>query len=56
MKKAEIKIEVQNLAKELNITFVEAATAMQGAAAKMKSEEMITVLHNLKMEELGIEL
>ena len=56
MKKSEIKLEVEKMAKEMSISFVDAATAMQGAAAKMKSEKMIKVLHDLKMENLSISL
>lgn len=50
MNKQELKNEIENLAKEENITFLEACTAMQGAAAKMGSESMIATIHELKME------
>ena len=52
MTKSELKLEIEKLAKEENITFIEACQAMQAAAAKMNNEEMIMVVHELKMESL----
>ena len=39
MNKQELKSEIEKLAKEENITFLAACSAMQGAAAKMGSEK-----------------
>lgn len=52
MNTQELKLEIENLAKEENITFIDACKHMQSAAAKMKNEKMITVIHKLKMESL----
>jgi len=52
MNKQELKLEIEKLAKEQNISFIEACQAMQGAAAKMGSEKMITIIHEIKMESL----
>jgi hypothetical protein len=49
MNAKELKIEIEKLAKELNISFVEACQAMQGAAAQLKNEDMITAIHKIKM-------
>ena len=54
MTKAQLKAEVEKLAKEEKITFIEAASAMQGAAAKLGNEKMIKVLHDMKMEHAGL--
>ena len=54
MTKNELKLEVKKLANEMSISFIEAAQAMQGAAAKMGNEKMIATLHDIKMESLGI--
>lgn len=48
--KKELKSEIEKLAKEENITYLEACSAMQGAAAKMGSEKIISTIHELKME------
>jgi hypothetical protein len=50
MNKPQLKIQIQKLAKEENITFLEACSLMQSAAAKMNSESMISHIHDLKME------
>tara|TARA_R110002020_G_scaffold231553_1_gene442721 strand:- start:403 stop:570 length:168 start_codon:yes stop_codon:yes gene_type:complete len=50
----EVTKEIQDLAKETGVDFIKAASAMQGAAAKKGSEELITVIHNLKMEYLNL--
>ena len=50
MNKAQLKTEIQNLAKEEKITFLKACSVMQSAAAKLGSEKMISIIHDLKME------
>ena len=50
MNKQQIKTEIENLAKQENIAFLDACSAMQGAAAKMGSEKMIAIIAELKME------
>ena len=50
MNKQELKLEIEKLAKEENITFLAACSAMQGAAAKMGSEKMIAIISELKEE------
>ena len=47
-----LKLQVEKLAKEENITFIEACSALQSASAKLGNEEIIEVLHDLKMESL----
>lgn len=54
MKATDLKKEIEKLAKEENITFVAACQAMQSAAAKLGSEEMISEIHKLKMQSLGL--
>ena len=50
MNKQELKLEIEKLSKEENITFLAACSAMQGAAAKMGSEKMIAIISELKEE------
>ena len=50
MNKQELKSEIEKLAKEENITFLAACSEMQGAAAKMGSEKMISIISELKEE------
>ena len=50
MNKQELKSEIEKLAKEENITFLAACSAMQGAAAQMGSEKMISIISELKEE------
>ena len=50
MNKQELKSEIEKLAKEENITFLAACSAMQGAAVKMRSKKMITIISELKEE------
>lgn len=50
MNKQELKLEIEKLAKEENITFLAACSAMQSAAAKMGSEKMIGIISELKQE------
>lgn len=47
-----LKTTIENFAKEENITFIAACQAMQGAAAKMGNEEMISQIHEIKMNSL----
>lgn len=54
MTKQGLKTEIENMATEMDITFVEACQAMQAAASQMGNEKMITEIHNLKMESLGM--
>lgn len=54
MNKQELKSQIEKLAQEENISFIDACKAMQSAAAKLGSDEMITVIHELKMESLGL--
>ncbi len=54
MNKQQLKTEIQNLAKELNITFIEACSAMQTASVQAGNEELIPVIGELKLESLGI--
>ena len=49
MNKQELKIAIEKIATEENITFLKACSLMQGAAAKLKNEKMIAVIHELKM-------
>lgn len=50
MNKQQLKLEIEKLAQAENITFLEACSAMQGAAAKMGSEKMISIIYELKMQ------
>ena len=52
MNKQELKLEIENLATELNISFIEACKAMQAACAIKGDEKMITVIHEIKMESI----
>jgi hypothetical protein len=52
MTKQQLINEINNLAAEMKISFIEACSAMQGAAAKMGDEKMITVIHKIKMESI----
>lgn len=54
MTKQDIKKEIENLAKEMDSTFIEAASAMQTAAASMDNEEIISTIGELKLESLGL--
>ena len=53
MNATELKKEIENLAKEEKITFVEACQAMQAAAAKLGNEKMIMTIHKIKMDSLN---
>ena len=50
----EVTKAIQDLAKETGVDFIKAASAMQGAAAKKGSEELISLIHDIKMEYLNI--
>ena len=52
METTDLKKEIEKLAKEENITFVEACQALQSAANKLGDEKMITIIHKIKMQEL----
>ena len=52
MNKQALKIEIENLAKEENITFIKACQVMQGAAATMGSEKLISIIHEIKMQSI----
>lgn len=48
----ELKNEIEKLANEMSVSFLQAASAMQGVAAKMGNEEMISAIHKIKMQSL----
>lgn len=50
MNKQQLKSEIEKLAKEENITFLAACSTMQGVAAKMGSEKMISIISEIKEE------
>jgi len=50
MNKAQLKLEIEKLAKEENISFLQACSLMQSASAKMGNEQIITIIHELKIE------
>lgn len=52
MNKQSLKSQIENLAKEENITFIKACQAMQGAAATLGNEKMIMIIHEIKMESI----
>ena len=52
MTKQGLKLKAEKLAKEENITFIDACSALQSACAKLGNEKLIMILHNLKMESL----
>ena len=54
MNTAQLTQQITILAKEENITFVEACQAMQAAAGLMNDEKMITAIHHIKMDSLGL--
>ena len=49
-----MRIVVKQVADELNIDLIEAASKMQAQAAKKGNEELITDLHNFKMTVAGL--
>lgn len=54
MTKQDVKNQIEELANEMKVTFIEAASAMQTASATMGNEEMIGVIGELKLESLGL--
>ena len=50
MNESQLKLEIEKLAKQENITFLQACSHMQGAAAKMNNEKMISIIHKLKVK------
>ena len=52
MNKQQLKQEIENLAKEENVSFLTAASHIKGAAAKLGNESIIEAVHELKMESL----
>lgn len=49
-----MSITVKQVADELNVGLIQAASLMQSQAAKKGNEELIADLHNFKMKTLGI--
>lgn len=45
----DLKKAIENLAKEENISFMDACKAMQGASATKGDEKMIMAIHKIKM-------
>jgi len=54
MTKQQLQIEIENLAKEMNCTFIEACSSMQAASAMAGDESLIPVIGELKLESLGL--
>ena len=54
MTKGQLQIEIENLAKEMDCTFIEAASAMQSASAQLGNDSMIATIGELKLESLGL--
>ena len=54
MNKEQLKNEIEKLASEMNIGFIQACSLMQSAASKKGNEEIISVIGKMKMEFLGI--
>lgn len=52
MNTKQLKKEIEKLVAKENCTFVEACQAMQAAAAIMKNEKLIIVIHKIKMASL----
>jgi|DEB0MinimDraft_6_1074348.scaffolds.fasta_scaffold167010_2 uncharacterized protein (UPF0210 family) len=50
MTKQGLKVEIEKLAKEEGISFLSACSAMQSAATKLGSENMIELIAELKKE------
>lgn len=48
--KSILKNQIENLAKELNISFLTACSHVQGAAAMTGNENTISLIHELKIE------
>ena len=54
MTKQELKLEIEKLAKEMDCTFIQAASAMQSASVTLGNESLIPVIGELKLESLGL--
>jgi len=52
MKTAELKKEIECLAKSENITFIQACQALQSAAATAGDENLIYEIHKIKMSSI----
>ena len=50
MNKQGLKTQIERLAKEEGINFIEACSAMQAASATLGNESIIGTIHDLKME------
>ena len=50
MTKQGLKVEIEKLAKEEGISFLNACSAMQSAATKLGSEKMVELIAELKKE------
>jgi len=53
MNKAQLKLEIKKLATEMNLSFIDACKLMQSSASKLGSEKMISIIHEIKMEEFN---
>ena len=45
-----LKLQIEKFAKEENITFLKACSAMQASASKMGNEKMVAVIARIKEE------
>lgn len=50
MEKQEIKVKIEQLAKEENVSFIQAASAFQSSAAILGDEKLIEIIAELKRE------
>ena len=51
-----IHLVVKKVAEQLNVDLIEAASRMQGVAAKNGNERMVSDLSNFKLKVSGIEI
>jgi hypothetical protein len=56
MTKTDLRKEIEKIAKEENCGMYKACQAMLGAAAKMKSEEMLEAILEIRREFLPVSL
>jgi len=54
MTKQELKNQIEKLAKEMDCTFIQAASAMQSASAQLGNEKVIATIGELKLESMGL--
>ncbi len=54
MNKKQLKKQIENLAKEMNVDFITACKSMQTASATVGNEKLIPTINELKIEFLGI--